>query len=44
MEGGKLFESATFKLRPDSKYVRFEIIAPNGDKAWSNPFDLTRMD
>jgi len=40
-EGGKLFETATFTLRPGSKHVRFEIIAPNGDKAWSNPFDLT---
>ena len=40
-EGGKLFEAAIFKLRPGSKHVRFEIIAPNGDKAWSNPFDLT---
>ncbi len=42
-EGGKLFETATFKLRPGSKHVRFEIIAPNGDKAWSNPFDLTAL-
>ena len=42
-EGGALFESATFKLRPGAKYVRFEIIGPNGDKAWSNPFDLTTL-
>ena len=42
-EGGKLFETATFKLRPNSKHVRFEIVAPNGNKAWSNPFDLTAL-
>ncbi len=42
-EGGKLFESATFRLRPNSKSVRFEIIGPDGNKAWSNPFDLTAV-
>jgi hypothetical protein len=42
-EGGTLFESATFKLRAGAKYVRFEIVGPNGNKAWSNPFDLTGL-
>ena len=40
-EGGKLFETATFNLRANAKYVRFEIVGPDGSKAWSNPFDLT---
>ena len=42
-EGGNLFETATFKLRPNAKRVRFEIVGPNGNKAWSNPFDLTTL-
>ena len=42
-EGGNLFETATFDLRPNTKYVRFEIIGPDGNKAWSNPFDLTTI-
>jgi hypothetical protein len=35
------FEEATFNLRPGSKWVRFEVIGPDGSKAWSNPVDLT---
>jgi len=42
-EGGKLFETATFKLRPNLNSVRFEILGPDGAKAWSNPFDLTGL-
>ncbi|MDP6110440.1 MAG: CehA/McbA family metallohydrolase [Planctomycetota bacterium] len=38
---GETFESATFRLRPNARWVRFEIIGPNGSKAWSNPLDLT---
>jgi len=34
------FEEATFKLRPGAKWVRFEIVGPDGSKAWSNPMDL----
>lgn len=34
-------EEATIRLRPSSTWVRFEIIGPDGSKAWSNPFDLT---
>ncbi|MGA1198215.1 MAG: PHP domain-containing protein [Candidatus Latescibacterota bacterium] len=41
--GGKLFETATFTLRPGAKYVRFEIVDAKGYKAWSNPYDLTRL-
>ncbi len=40
-EHGALFESAVFSLRPTARWVRFEIVGPQGDKAWSNPFDLT---
>ena len=42
-EHGAEFESATFLLRPTARWVRFEIVGPKGDKAWSNPFDLTRI-
>ena len=37
------FEEATFTLRPGSRWTRFEIYSPDGSKAWSNPFDLTRI-
>ena len=30
-----------FPLKIDARWVRFEVIAPDGTKAWSNPFDLT---
>ena len=40
-EGGRSFESASFDLPPSSRWVRFEIVGPDGSKAWSNPFDLT---
>ena len=42
-EPGKTFEEATIDLRPGTKLVRFEIIDPEGLKAWSNPFDLTTL-
>jgi len=35
------FEEATIRMRPGALWVRFEIIGPDGSKAWSNPFDLT---
>ena len=38
---GDLFETATFALRPNARWVRFEVIGESGQKAWSNPFDLT---
>lgn len=37
---GGTFEEAAFTLRPNARWVRFEIIAPDGTKAWSNPMDL----
>lgn len=37
------FEEATFTLRPNARWVRFEIIGPDGSKAWSNPFDLKKI-
>lgn len=37
---GETFEKATFTIHPISRWVRFEIHAPDGSKAWSNPFDL----
>ncbi len=43
-EGGNTFEKAVFGLRPNARWVRFEIVGPNGDKAWSNPFDLTGIE
>jgi hypothetical protein len=39
-EGGNLFTQATFALRKNAKWVRFEIIDATGNKAWSNPFGL----
>lgn len=39
-EKGGTFEQATFRLRANSRWARFEIIAPDGEKAWSNPLDL----
>ena len=41
---GELFETATFALRANARWVRFEIVGENGHKAWSNPFDLTRLE
>jgi hypothetical protein len=35
------FEEATVTLRAGSKWVRFEVVGPDGSKAWSNPVDLT---
>jgi hypothetical protein len=42
-EHGKTFENATFPVRPNSRWVRFEVVGPTGEKAWSNPFDLTGL-
>lgn len=42
-EGGGTFEEATFSLRRNARWVRFEIVGPDGSKAWSNPFDLTGL-
>ena len=43
-EPGKTFESATYTLRPNARWARFEVIGPDGSKAWSNPFDLTGLE
>jgi len=40
---GEAFETATFLLMPNARWARFEIIGPDGAKAWSNPFDLTGL-
>ncbi|MEE2659323.1 MAG: CehA/McbA family metallohydrolase [Candidatus Latescibacterota bacterium] len=40
-ELGKTFEEATFSLRAGARWVRIEVIGPDGSKAWSNPIDLT---
>jgi hypothetical protein len=40
---GGTFEQATMTLRPNACWVRFEIIAPDGAKAWSNPMDLVSV-
>ena len=42
--GNGTFDSATFTIRPNARWARFEIIGPDGTKAWSNPFDLTTLD
>lgn len=42
-EQGTLFERATFRLRPGARWVRFEVVGPDGSKAWSNPYDLTNL-
>ena len=40
---GELFEEATLALRNNARWTRFEIVGPEGHKAWSNPFDLTSL-
>jgi hypothetical protein len=42
--GNGTFDSATFTVRPNARWVRFEIVGPDGTKAWSNPFDLTGIE
>ena len=42
-ENGRTFEKATFTLRPNARWTRFEVVGPDGRKAWSNPFDLTKL-
>lgn len=41
--GNGTFESATFRVRPNARWARFEVVGPDGSKAWSNPFDLTTV-
>ena len=41
---GKTFEKAILTLRPNLRWVRFEIIGPDGKKAWSNPIDLLSLE
>ena len=38
------FDNATFTVRPNARWVRFEIIGTDGSKAWSNPYDLTGLE
>jgi hypothetical protein len=42
-EPGRTFEEATFNIGANASWARFEIIAPDGAKAWSNPFDLEQV-
>jgi hypothetical protein len=42
-EHGALFEAASVPLAASWRWVRFEVIGPDGAKAWSNPFDLTTL-
>ena len=42
-EHGETFEEATFTLRTGTKWARFEVMDPDGRKAWSNPFDLSQV-
>ena len=42
-EGGPTFEECVFNIRANSRWARFEVIGPDGSKAWSNPFDLTSV-
>ena len=39
-EQGETFEQATFTLRAGAQWARFEIVGPDGSKAWSNPYDF----
>lgn len=43
-EPGRTFERARFTLRPNARWVRFEVVGPTGAKAWSNPFDLRTVE
>ncbi len=43
-EVGQTFETATFDLRANARWARFEIVGPDGSKAWSNPFDLSELE
>jgi len=40
---GETFEEATLAIAPHARWVRFEIVAPDGRKAWSNPYDLEKV-
>ena len=42
-EHGQIFESASLNLNPTWRWIRFEVIGPDGAKAWSNPYDLTSL-
>ena len=42
-EHGELFENASIQLSPAWRWARFEVIGPDGAKAWSNPYDLTEL-
>ena len=42
-EYGQTFDAATLQLNPAWRWIRFEVIGPDGSKAWSNPFDLTSL-
>lgn len=42
--GNGTFDNATFTVRPNARWVRFEIIGWDGSKAWSNPYDLTSLE
>ena len=37
-QGGRTFDRAVFRLSPNSRWARFEIVAPDGTMAWVQPF------
>lgn len=42
LAGGTPLESATYSLRGREKYLRVEVTAPDGGRAWTNPLFLER--
>src|SRR4029079_14240267 len=40
---GELLTQAEYQLAGNEKYVRMEITAPDGKKAWSNPLFFSRQ-
>ena len=42
-EHGKTFTECSWHLAIYARWVRFEVIAPDGTKAWTNPIDLTPL-
>ena len=43
-EPGRTFDRATFTVMANALWARFEVVGPDGSKAWSNPFDLTKIE
>ena len=41
---GQTFDQATFTIRANARWARFEVVGVDGAKAWSQPFDLTKIE